>query len=154
MCREMAELGLEIARHAAQAALRPATTPQTPDPIAEPTPRGPTTPAAQRHHTLDAAAIFTRLVRAIRQILELEAKLSETQKALADRAAQRASDRAAFHLERSPKPAEAPPPAKTRQIPSLLANISREIGIDLQDPTLADRLPTFLRQTDPTGPPG
>ena len=173
-CRELAELGLDMARsiHAArqawcatQAAREPA--PQ-PAPTPEPQPAQAAAPThTPRHATANLGAAFARIVRAVESILALEARIAAEQAAIAQAAAEKIATRAYFAAEkaaRNPQPAPAPqsrepapePPRPTQtrsancpEIPSLLATISREIGIDLQDPTLSSRLPRFRQTTDP-----
>ncbi len=88
----------------------------------------------------------------MRRIIALEATLADRHKAELQKAADAAHASACLARHTAAKPAPAtpssPPPYRPSRtldddIPSLLANISREIGIDLEDPTLASRLPSF-----------
>ena len=164
MCRRLAELALELTENAAQAAraewaAKPAA--QAPEP--EPRPQPP-----QRDSTSPSLA-FSRYAHALRETIALEARLAADQAAQAERSASRATQTAFFRAEasRRQQPPEAPPPAphhprspepttQTTQttdpeIPSLLANLSRDLGIDLTDPTPSQRFPPFL--LPPAAPP-
>ncbi len=149
MCRELAELGMESARNAAQAARHEWTA--QPEPAPPPAPRPAQSPRPQtqsdtpRRETASPSLALARTTHAIRQIIELETRIAAAYRAELDRIADRATTRAYRAAESQPKPA-APQPrltAPSREIPSLLANISRDLGIDLEDPTLSSRLPSF-----------
>ncbi len=154
MCRELAELGMEAARNSAQAARHEwDARPQSPEPVQPPkpaslTPRPQTQSDTPRRETASPSLALARITHAVRQIIELEGRIAAAYRAELDRAADRAATRAYRAAESQPKPAPTPLPnqartPQSREIPSLLANIGREIGIDLQDPTLATRLPSF-----------
>ena len=176
MCRELAELAMGLARNAAQAAgfEWPANplAPQPPQAEPAPTPHQAATPHTHPDHTprpetASPNLAFTRLMRGIKQIMALEAAITATQQASIEKAARQASNHAFIESFKTKPAAPQPTPepsrpepsparAHTADPPSLLASISRDLGIDLEDPTLADRLPTFFRpapQTQPTGPP-
>ena len=160
MCREFAELGLEMARNAAQAAREEWTPPADAPPTPTPQPKTRTKPATPhpdaRRETASPSLAFARITNAVHRIINLEATLSDRHKAELQAAADAAHARACLARNTQTPPAAPVPPAPNRSsrkqddIPSILANISREIGIDLEDPTLASRLPSFHR---PTGPP-
>ncbi len=154
MCRELAELGLESARNTAQAARQeweaqphPQEPAQTALPARARFPRRQTQSDAPRRETASPSLALARITHAVRQVIELETRIAAAYRAELDRAADRAAFSAYRAAEAQARPAavrhQAAPAAPDREIPSILANISREIGIDLQDPTLASRLPTF-----------
>ena len=166
MCREMAELGMDIARLAAQAAREEWASPPVPRPqsqAAKPpqarrTPRQPGL-AEPRERPASPTLAFTRLTHAIRAIIALEARLAAAARQADEQAARHANDRAYLQaLQATPKPTQpSPAPAPPRKaapdanpVPSLLATLSRDLGIDLEDPTLPDRVAAFF---PPTGPP-
>ncbi len=152
MCRELAELGAEMARNTAQAAREewhqaqphPQPAKQAENPTPKPTRPQPDTDAPKRE-TASPSLAFARITNAVRQVIALEATIAARYKADLDRIADKLAARAYRAAEAqptalTPRPTHTPPDPK---IPSLLANIGREIGIDLQDPTLATRLPSF-----------
>ena len=153
MCCELAEIGMESARNAAQAARREWDAQPEPAPLPAPRPAQSPRPQTQsdtpRRETASPSLALARTTHAIRQIIELETRIAAAYRVQLDRAAEIASARAYLAAEPKPKPATQPvrpnPRARHEDVPSILANISREIGIDLQDPTLPPRLPSLLR---------
>ena len=174
MCREMAELVMDLARDTAHAARQewpeppPANhTPTAPQPRPAQAPRHQTRRTdSDRHEHPSPIVAFTRLVAAFRQIVTLEIQLAAIQQAETDRNARLASNRAFGERHRaearqtpqpSPTHPHTPKPTATpREIPSLLSTLSQDLGLDLEDPTWPDRLSTRPRpapETQPTGPP-
>ncbi len=161
MCREMAELGLDVARHAAAAARQewqpPANPPQPETPAAATPAARPTRATASdspRAQAPSPSLAVTRLIHAVRCVIALETTISARLQAATERAEQIARDRAYRQAEAaSTRPATQPTPAPARTstppgISSLLAKVSQEIGVDLEHPNLPVRhLP------EPTGPP-
>ncbi len=135
---------------------------------------GPATPTPTR---ADPVLAFTRLASCVRQTMSLENTIATERAVITDRASERERNRATIAAlyatppkppataTPQPKPPTAPPTAARQSpttpiqaartddnpFPSILDNISREIGIDLTDPTLASRLPT--KQATETPPP-
>ncbi len=153
MCREFAELGLEMARSAAQAAREewtpPADAPPNPAPQTRTRTKPPSPHPDARRETASPSLAFARITNAVQRVMNLEATLSDRHKAELQAAADAAHARACLARNTQAQPAAPVAPAPHRptrkqdDIPSILANISREIGIDLEDPTLASRLPSF-----------
>ncbi len=153
-CQELIELGMDMARDAARDvkdARQARDEASRPKRDAEPDAK---TPA---HRITDPSARFERLARCVRHTILLEAHIAAQQNQADAKAARIAADREAIaRLEKTRLAAPATPraeqaerlpresfpmPASDAEIPSILANISRELGIDLTDPTLSDRLP-------------
>lgn len=171
MCHELADLGMDMARNACRAGAHEWTAPAT---ATEPTrsehqPQRQKTPPdpAPRAESASPSLAFARITRAIHQIIALEVRVAADLAAKRDReetraatarhraaqAAREAQANTAAPPQRATPPSAAPQPARTAraydEIPSLLANLSREMGVDLENPSHANRLPTFLRTTDP-----